>query len=99
MISHYNVLSNVLQISTYDNYYRDKRLKEPGQSRYQENCLGLLPMSHIYSLVVICHVSPYRGDGVIVLPKFDMQLYLSSIQNFKINSLYLVPPIIIMMQN
>jgi len=56
-------------------------------------------MSHIYSLVVICHTSPYRGDNIVVLPKFDMQLYLNSIQQFKINALYLVPPIIINMAN
>ena len=96
MISHLNVIANVLQVCTYDDYYRET-LKAPGDKRYQENCLGLLPMSHIYSLVVICHCSPYRGDGVIILPKFDMQLYLTSIQKFKISSLYLVPPIIIMM--
>jgi acyl-CoA synthetase (AMP-forming)/AMP-acid ligase II len=54
-------------------------------------------MSHIYSLVVITHVAPYLGDGCIILPKFEMQLYLNAIQKFKINTLYLVPPIIILM--
>jgi ribosome assembly protein SQT1 len=96
MISHTNVIANVLQMDVYDGVTRDI-LKAPGQKYYQENALGLLPMSHIYSLVVICHAGPYRGDGTIVLPKFDMQLFLNSIQRFKINSLYLVPPIIIMM--
>lgn len=57
---------------------------------YNENVLGLLPMSHIYSLVVICHSSIYRGDGVIVLPKFDFAITLQSIQDYKINTLYLV---------
>ncbi|KAF2665467.1 phenylacetyl-CoA ligase [Microthyrium microscopicum] len=96
MISHANVIANSLQIASFDNFYR-KTIPFTEGKRYQENCLGLLPMSHIYSLVVICHVSPYRGDGVIVLPKFDMVQYLTSIQQFKIASLYLVPPIIIAM--
>jgi acyl-CoA synthetase (AMP-forming)/AMP-acid ligase II len=96
MISHRNVIANVLQIAAFDGVYRDT-VKNSDGSRYLENALGLLPMSHIYSLVVICHAGPFRGDGTIIMPKFDMQLYLNSIQKYKINSLYLVPPIIIMM--
>lgn len=92
MISHRNVIANILQTSTFDKSERERI--RPG---YQEVCLGLLPQSHIYSLVVICHISTYRGDQVIILPKFDLQNYLKSIQQFKINSLYLVPPIIIAM--
>src|ERR1700753_2838156 len=96
MISHTNVIANVLQMDVYDGVTRDM-LKAPAKKYHQENALGLLPMSHIYSLVVICHAGPYRGDGTVVLPKFDINLYLNAIQKFKINSLYLVPPIIILM--
>ncbi|KUL85641.1 hypothetical protein ZTR_08853 [Talaromyces verruculosus] len=92
MISHRNVIANVLQIKTYDQTERDKNGPD-----YQEVALGLLPQSHIYGLIVICHVSVYRGDQVIVLPKFDIQQYLNSISKFKINVLYIVPPIIISM--
>lgn len=96
VISHRNVIANVLQFSTFDRPFRETR-KEPGAKRYNENCLGLLPMSHIYALVVVTHVAPYSGDGCIVLPKFDMSMYLNAIQKFKINILYIVPPIVIMM--
>ncbi|GAM38805.1 hypothetical protein TCE0_033f09841 [Talaromyces pinophilus] len=92
MISHRNVIANILQIRTYDQIERDKNGPD-----YQEVALGLLPQSHIYGLIVICHVSVYRGDQVIVLPKFDIQQYLNSISKFKINVLYIVPPIIISM--
>ena len=90
MISHRNVISNVLQISTFEKPYRDS-IREPG-SKYDktEVALGLLPQSHIYSLVVICHATTYRGDQVINLPKFEMQQLLNSIQRFKINTLFLV---------
>ena len=53
---------------------------------YTENCLGLLPMSHIYGLIVGSHVGPYRGDGVIVLPKYDFKQLLQSIQDYTIAS-------------
>jgi acyl-CoA synthetase (AMP-forming)/AMP-acid ligase II len=90
MISHRNVISNTLQIVTYETKLRES-LKEPGtQSAYTDVALGLLPQSHIYALVVVCHAGPYRGDQAIVLPKFEMNQYLGAIEKFKINTLYLV---------
>lgn len=102
MISHRNVISNVLQIAAFEKPQRDSAQelgsKEP-RNKYgvTEVALGLLPQSHIYSLVVICHATTYRGDQVINLPKFEIQQFLNSIQRFKINTLCLVPPIIILM--
>jgi acyl-CoA synthetase (AMP-forming)/AMP-acid ligase II len=92
MISHRNVIANTLQISTYDKPARDAICKD-----YQDVALGLLPQSHIYALIVTCHCSTYRGDQVVVLPKFDIQQYLFAIATYKINTLYIVPPIIIAM--
>jgi len=98
MISHRNVIANTLQIKTYEEPFRSKMINDlSNQTDYTENVLGLLPMSHIYGLVVICHASVYRGDGVIVLPKFEFASTLQAIQDYKINSLFLVPPIIILM--
>ncbi|KAF2224208.1 phenylacetyl-CoA ligase-like protein [Elsinoe ampelina] len=98
MISHRNVIANTMQIATYETEHR-KTLIEPGNNSYTENALGLLPFSHIYGLIVVCHTSLYLGDGVIVLPKFEMNSFLSSIQRFRISTLYLVPPIIINLVN
>ncbi|KAJ5029631.1 hypothetical protein J3E73DRAFT_206845 [Bipolaris maydis] len=98
MISHRNVIANTLQIATFEKPYRDKIINDVrNQSDYTEMTLGLLPMSHIYSLVVICHAGVYRGDGVVVLPKFEFATTLQVIQDYKINALFLVPPIIIQM--
>ncbi|KAJ4374803.1 hypothetical protein N0V83_001880 [Neocucurbitaria cava] len=98
MISHRNVIANTLQINTFEKPNRDKMINDlRNQTDYTENVLGLLPMSHIYGLVVISHASIYRGDGVIVLPKFEFTATLQAIQDHKIGSLFLVPPIIILM--
>ncbi|KAL6167490.1 hypothetical protein ACJQWK_06913 [Exserohilum turcicum] len=97
MISHRNVIANIMQISTFEKPYRDNIIKDVrNQSDYTEKVLGLLPMSHIYGLVVISHTSVYRGDGVVVLPKFEFATTLQAIQDYKINTLFLVPPIIIL---
>ncbi|MCJ1474053.1 hypothetical protein MMC13_002711 [Lambiella insularis] len=98
LISHRNVISNVLQISTYEKPYREAMKKASGsEDDFVETCVGLLPQSHIYALVVVCHCTGYRGDRVINLPKFEINSYLQAIQRFKINTLILVPPIVILM--
>jgi acyl-CoA synthetase (AMP-forming)/AMP-acid ligase II len=62
--------------------------------------MGALPFSHIYGLVIICHTSAYRGDQVIVLPKFEFSNFLKCIVLFKVFELFVVPPIVItMMKN
>lgn len=86
MISHRNVISNVLQIKTFESPCRDARPPE----EKTEVVLGLLPLSHIYGLVVIASASSYRGDEVIVLPKFELQSFLDAIQTRKIRTLFLV---------
>lgn len=92
MISHRNIIANVLQFVTSEQTTRDKL--GPNHTDVQ---LGLLPMSHIYGLSLVCHSSTYRGDQLIVLPKFDLASYLNAIATYKINILYIVPPIIITM--
>lgn len=96
MISHYNVIANTMQIGAFDELSRE-HMKPKGTDVYLENALGLLPLSHIYGLVVIANASIYRGDGVVILPKFEVQSYLKAVQDYKVNTLYLVPPIIILM--
>ncbi|KAB8295821.1 hypothetical protein EYC80_008643 [Monilinia laxa] len=92
-ISHQNVISNVLQLKSYEQDVRDQWETDT------EIGLGLLPLSHIYGLVVIAQCTTYRGDEIIILPKFELKSFLSSIQYYKIQTLYVVPPIIIQMVN
>ncbi|EFW23083.1 hypothetical protein D8B26_006609 [Coccidioides posadasii str. Silveira] len=95
-IAHRNVIANTLQMMVYEAPHRNS-LKPAGQGAFNDVALGLLPQSHIYSLVVMCHCGPYRGDQVIVLPKFELNHYLQTVEKYKISTLYLVPPIIIAM--
>jgi hypothetical protein len=90
MISHYNVLAHIMQVTAQEAKYRES-LKLPGQqSPYTGIVLGLLPQSHIYSIGFICHAGTYRGDQIIVLPKFELGQYLNVIQKFQITILFLV---------
>ncbi len=84
MISHRNVIANVLQHVTYESVARKMR----GVDTQVE--LGLLPLSHIYGLVVIAHTGTWRGDGIILLPRFELETFLAAIQMFRIEHLLVV---------
>lgn len=84
MISHRNVIANATQIGLADAGPR----KELGVDT--QAMMGLLPFSHIYALVVITHTGTYRGDGIIVLPRFDLKAFLASVQKHKVNSIPIV---------
>jgi acyl-CoA synthetase (AMP-forming)/AMP-acid ligase II len=93
-ISHFNIISNILQRTTFEAPWRKQNTNDA-----TEVVMGFLPFSHIYGLVLICHTSTYRGDQVIVLPKFDLANFLQSIERFKIYELFVVPPIVVLMTN
>ena len=84
MISHQNVIANTMQYCIHEDVSR----KEIGVETQVE--LGLLPFSHIYGLVVVAHSATWRGDEVIVLPKFELTDYLQAIERFKINFCHVV---------
>ncbi|KAI1809901.1 acetyl-CoA synthetase-like protein [Poronia punctata] len=89
MIAHRNIIANAMQIRSHEEVGRR------GKGVGTQTVVGLLPMSHIYALVVVANTAVYRGDGVIVLPRFELKTLLESIEKFKINYMHLVPPIII----
>lgn len=84
MISHRNVISNTMQYAVHETYGRKKLCVDT------QSVLGLLPFSHIYGLLVVAHANVWRGDEVVVLPRFDMATFLAAIERFKLNFLYLV---------
>lgn len=49
----------------------------------------MLPLSHTYALEV-SHIMLWRGDSIILHPKFDMMKMLQSVAKYKIERLYLV---------
>lgn len=89
MVSHRNVIANVLQVYLLDSVPR----KELGIE--SQVLLGVLPFSHIYALVLVSTVSQYRGDETIVLPKYNFHELLDAVQRFKIEQLFVVPPMLI----
>nr|KMM67454.1 4-coumarate-CoA ligase 2 [Coccidioides posadasii RMSCC 3488] len=88
MISHMNVISQISLFKLFEGYTRTENQKD--------TVLGLLPYSHIFGLSVF-HSAVYRGECVVVVPKFELATLLGAIERCKINVLYVVPPVIISM--
>ncbi|KAF1735423.1 hypothetical protein BB8028_0005g06450 [Beauveria bassiana] len=89
MISHFNIISNIVQMTLLQSVGRKHENVDT------ENVLGILPLSHIYGLTVVAHVSQYRGDQLVILPKFELPLFLRTIQDYKLSFLPVVPPMLI----
>ncbi|KAH8126482.1 hypothetical protein FP744_10002870 [Trichoderma asperellum] len=86
MISHRNIIANTLQISTYESNYKSGK---------PEVLLAVLPMSHSYALIVTGHAGVYRGYNAIVLPGFDLIDVLEAVQKQHIETLWMVPPMVV----
>eukprot|EP00058_Branchiostoma_floridae_P024675 XP_002610165.1 hypothetical protein BRAFLDRAFT_279625 [Branchiostoma floridae] len=83
MLTHYNFIANLEQ------------MRQDGSIAAVANpsLLGLLPFFHIYGMSVILAGSLLVGANVVVLPKFDQELFLKCIQDYKVTHVHLVPPI------
>lgn len=80
-LTHKNVIANILQFNIFESGYKDK---EP------EMVLGVLPQSHAFALIGTSHMSIHRGDGVVVLQRFDIHDTLRAIEEFRIGRLWMV---------
>ncbi|MFD8478406.1 AMP-binding protein [Kitasatospora sp. NPDC059673] len=81
MLTHRSVSTNLAQI--------EGLLKTaPG-----ERILAVLPFFHIYGLTALLNRPLRARCTVVVLPRFDLEQFLTAIQNHRIEAVYVAPPI------
>ncbi|KAI1296067.1 putative fatty-acid--CoA ligase FadD10 [Mortierella claussenii] len=86
-LTHVNFISNTAQVTPLE-----------GDVGMHENiAMAVLPMYHIYGIQLHLMYGVYNGIKTIVLQKFNPVDFLKTIQDFKIKSLNLVPPQILML--
>ncbi|KAL3874680.1 hypothetical protein ACJMK2_037658 [Sinanodonta woodiana] len=85
MLTHYNIVCNLCQL-------RPSVVTVP-----EDNNLAVLPFFHIYGMVPILLGTLQDGATIITLPRFEPDMFLTSLQKEKITNLYIVPPIILFM--
>ena len=86
MLSHRNVVADVLMIQgCVGKWYKS------GSDKF----LGALPFFHIYGLTGLVHQMLYCGIELIVMPAFNLKVFLRAIQEHKITFIYVAPPVIV----
>ncbi|KAL8277996.1 hypothetical protein RQP46_009628 [Phenoliferia psychrophenolica] len=95
-IPHMSVVANVIQWKGHWENTLPFTAYNP-KTKKGDVVLGCLPFYHIYGLVVVLHTSVYHDVPVVTLNKFTFPSFLEAIQRHKITTLYVVPPMVIMM--
>ncbi|OBZ76954.1 putative 4-coumarate--CoA ligase 1 [Grifola frondosa] len=92
-VSHYNVISNIVQSATF-NRVKDDYAPGPIEDSVLET--SVLECYHcivnIYGLVVNLHVILYFAMTTVISKKFNYERFLQSIAQFRISHLLIVPP-------
>ena len=57
--------------------------------------LGLAPFFHIYGLTVVLHLGLLLGATDVVLPRFEIQSFVETVERYGVTHANLVPPLIL----
>jgi acyl-CoA synthetase (AMP-forming)/AMP-acid ligase II len=83
MLTHRNIGTNIAQAEATINVGDNERL------------IAILPFFHIYGLTVLMNLPLRLGATVVVLPKFDLQQFLTVLDEQKITRAFVAPPIVL----
>ncbi len=87
MLTHRNLVANLCQMEGLDYFSSDDTL------------ICVLPLFHIYGLVVILSMGLQKGATVVTLPRFELDQFLQAIQDHGVTLAHIVPPIVLALSN
>jgi acyl-CoA synthetase (AMP-forming)/AMP-acid ligase II len=83
MLTHHNLVANLRQMEGLCYFYETDTL------------ICVLPLFHIYGLVVVLNMGLYSGATVVLMPRFDLESFLKAIQDYDVSLAHIVPPIVL----
>ena len=83
MLTHRNIATNISQAEVMITVAQDERI------------IAILPFFHIYGLSVLMNLPLRLGATVVVLPKFDLQQFLTTLDEQKITRAFVAPPVVL----
>jgi acyl-CoA synthetase (AMP-forming)/AMP-acid ligase II len=83
MLTHHNLVANICQMQGLNYFTENDRL------------VCVLPLFHIYGLVVILNLGLFKGTTIVTLPRFDLEQFLKTISDYRITLAHLVPPVVL----
>jgi len=87
MTTHRNMVSNLQQWMVH----------MPDDWTGETTSIAFLPFSHIYGLSMFPCMSMLTVSSVVVLPRFDLDIYLGAVQKYKPKALTMVPPVALLL--
>jgi acyl-CoA synthetase (AMP-forming)/AMP-acid ligase II len=83
MLTHRNLVANVAQTRPLIDLQGEERI------------IAVLPFFHIYGLTVLMNQGLQWGGTVVTLPRFDLEDFLRTMQDYKITRAFVAPPILV----
>jgi acyl-CoA synthetase (AMP-forming)/AMP-acid ligase II len=83
MLTHYNLVAMLRQMETAD------------VLRREDTTICVVPCYHVYGFHAVINLALRSGATVVTLPQFDFEKFLWVLQNYEINVLPVVPPIVL----
>ena len=83
MLTHRNLVANLAQTRAVEQLTPDDTL------------IGILPFYHIYGMTVIMSAALRAGATIVTMPRFDLEQFLTLLQQHAVTVAYLVPPIVL----
>ncbi|RDW77504.1 hypothetical protein BP6252_05557 [Coleophoma cylindrospora] len=91
-ITHFNYVANATQFIHMGTLHPDFEAKAA-----TAKVLCFLPMYHAMAQAIFISVAPKRQIPVYIMKKFDFVKVLESVQKFRITSLTMVPPVVVLL--
>lgn len=83
MLTHSNLVANIRQMEGLCYFFETDTL------------ICVLPLFHIYGLVVVLNMGLYTGSTIVMLPRFDLESFLKTAQDYDVSLAHIVPPIVL----
>jgi acyl-CoA synthetase (AMP-forming)/AMP-acid ligase II len=83
MLTHRNLVANLCQLQPV----LDVRQEDVG--------VAVLPFFHIYGLTVLMAAALWQGATLVTMPRFDLELFLTILQDHRVTAAAVVPPIML----
>jgi acyl-CoA synthetase (AMP-forming)/AMP-acid ligase II len=83
MLTHRNIATNIAQAEVMIRLGEDERV------------IAILPFFHIYGLTVLMNLPLRLGATVVVLPKFDLEQFLTTLDQHRITRAFVAPPVVL----
>jgi acyl-CoA synthetase (AMP-forming)/AMP-acid ligase II len=83
MLTHHNLVANMCQMDGLDYFTEDDTL------------ICVLPLFHIYGLVVVLNHGLRQGATIVTVPRFELECFLQLLQDHEVTLAHLVPPIVL----